>query len=95
MSKNDIGAALAGLLAVLASVGVMAREYLGRGLVYIGDSFAALLKSKAAWAAVLVCTIGGFWVGHIEGGLGKRNLRSQVVALETRAKASAAAATPA
>jgi len=95
MSKNDIGTALAGIFAVLASIGVYAREYLGRFTGYIWESFAALMKSKAAWAAVLVCTFGGFWVGHIEGAAGKRALRSEVVTLKARANASSAVATAA
>jgi hypothetical protein len=95
MSKNDIGAALAGIFAVLASIGVYAREYLGRFTGYIWESFAALLKSKAAWAAVAVFSVASFCLGHIEGAAGKRALRSEVVTLKARANASSAVATAA
>ena len=92
MSKNDIGAMLAGLFTVLASIGVYARDFLGRGLAYIWGTFVALIKLKAAWAAVGLCMVLGFWVGHIEGSAGKRALRAEVVTLKSRASASSAAA---
>lgn len=54
---------------------------------YVAASFVALVTSKAAWLAVLLMSLGGFWVGYIEGAHGKRALRSEVVALAAEARA--------
>jgi hypothetical protein len=52
------------------------------GLDNIRKSFVALVSSKAAWLAVLVVFVGGFWIGHIEGGAGKRDLRAKIAHME-------------
>ena len=82
MSRNDIGT-------VLASIGVYAKDFLGRALGKAGASFMALLASPAVWIAVATFSIASFCLGHIEGSAGKRALRAEVVTLNARAAASA------
>ena len=82
MTKNDIGAALAGLLSVLSAFAVAARAYLGRGLAKAGASAMAVVASPAVWLACGLVFVGGFWLGHMGGAAGKRALRADVVALK-------------
>ena len=82
MTKNDIGAALAGLLSVLSAFAVGAREYLGRWLAKAGTSIMAVVASPAVWLACGLVFVGGFWLGHIGGAAGKKALRADVVALK-------------
>jgi len=91
MSKADLGmiwSAAAGLFTVLIAAAAYAKDWLMQGVRKIGASFVALVASPAVWLAVGVTFLGGFWVGHIEGGAGKRALRSEVVALELKAAAA-------
>ncbi len=92
MSKNDIGALLAGLLSAVSAFAVMARGLLARMFGRMVKSFVALVASPAVWLAVGVCSLGGFWVGHIEGAAGKRALRAEVVTLHALTKSNAEAA---
>lgn len=82
MTKNDIGAALAGLLSVLSAFAVGARKYLGKGLTKAGASFMAVVASPAVWLACFIVFVGGFWLGHVGGAAGKKALRADVVALK-------------
>ena len=82
MTKNDIGAALAGLLSVLSAFAVAARAYLGRWLAKAGASVMAVVASPAVWLACGLVFVGGFWLGHMEGAAGKKALRADVVALK-------------
>jgi hypothetical protein len=91
MTKADLGmiwSAAAGLFTVLIAASAYAKDWLMSGFRKIGASFVALVASPAVWLAVGVTFLGGCWVGHIEGGAGKRALRSEVVALELKAEAA-------
>lgn len=91
MSRNDIGALLAGLLSAVSAFAVVARDVLWRGVTRVGKSFASLVSSPAVWLAVAACSLGSFWVGHIEGAAGKRALRAEVVTLHAITKSHAEA----
>lgn len=56
------------------------------GLDAIRRSAVALISSPAVWVAATTLFVVGFCVGHIEGSYGKRQLRSKVVALDTKAQ---------
>lgn len=91
MNKADLGTVwsfAAGLFTVLIAGAAYAKDWLIAGIRRIGSSFVALVASPAVWLAVTVTFLGGFWIGHIEGGAGKRALRSEVVALELKAEAA-------
>ena len=91
MNKADMGmiwSAVAGLGTVLIAAAAYAKDWIMSGLRKIGASFVALVASPAVWLAVTAMFLGGFWVGHIEGAVGKRALRSEVVALELKAAAA-------
>ena len=91
MNKADLGmiwSAVAGLFTVLLAAAAYAKDWLIAGLGKVKDSFIALVSSPAVWLAVGVTFLGGFWIGHIQGALGKRALRSEVSALELKAAAS-------
>ena len=91
MNKADLGMVwsfAAGLFTVLLAAAAYAKDWLIAGLGKVKDSFIALVASPAVWLAVGATFLGGFWIGHIQGALGKRALRSEVSALELKAAAS-------
>lgn len=45
---------------------------------YMRVSFVALVNSKAAWAAVIVIGLAGWWGGYLAGAAGKHRLRNVV-----------------
>ena len=91
MTKADLGTVwsfAAGLFTVLTAAAVYAKDWLIAGLGKIWTSFVALVASPAVWLAVGVTFLGGFWVGHIQGALGKRALRSEMVEVARKAEAA-------
>jgi hypothetical protein len=94
MNKSDVG--LIGTIAtsvfvVMASIMAFAKDWLGKVFTRIKGSFVAVVSSPAVWLAVGLTFVGGFWLGHIKGAVGKRALRSEVATLKGDVQGASAA----
>ncbi len=90
MSKYDLGAIIAAAMGGIGPVLVWFREGLSRMFGKVWASFVAVVASPGVWAAVAITSLGGFWLGHIEGSAGKRALRAEVSRLATVGERQAA-----